>query len=575
MCRALLSLLSLPVTPHFSPVLQRKLLKKLFKVTLTQDLERHSGLAKRGIDLMELMKITELPGLLPTQLFHSFDLDNDGIIGENDFIESIFSLYTGSDFQRFQIFFNILDFNQKGFITNADLRAILMSLPRVCSVCSQEIVYSWRENDVFVSLFGEIGAHSLQSLYENRVILHDILKDVLNTISMSLPKLIFPIIGLEKHEIPCNSDCEMLWTPLSHMNSNLDVLMYESRSYYCVIWEECMLLYASLNAEIPKKVVFMKGLFVVPVGKRKFEMRNGVVGYEFKANTEEMREKWVEEIMKGKKFRWIDDFYEVGERIGEGAQGNVYLGSSRGSTHSVAIKIIDKSLLTPTHEERLRREISTLKTLKHPNVMKLYDVFETAERVYIVSEAYRDGTLYDYLIRQSFKVEEEFVKAIVREVTAGLMYLHSHNVIHRDIKLENVMLRRTSTNHFQPVLIDFGFSSFLGPDQTSTEPIGTLKYTSPEVLSRLPYSFKSDFWSFGVLLYILLVGKMPFYGKNDQEIAIRILKKQVHLNSETWLGVSAEAKAVVTGLLTKNAESRWGGREILQSKWLSEENKAK
>jgi len=122
------------------------------------------------------------------------------------------------------------------------------------------------------------------------------------------------------------------------------------------------------------------------------------------------------------------------------------------------------------------------------------------------------------------------------------------------------------------VLIDFGMSCFLGPEQYSTEPVGTLKYAAPEVISRLPYRFKADCWSLGVILYILLMGRMPFYGKNDPSIAEKILRRPISVSSEKWASLSQAAKTIALGLLTRKAERRWELKEVLKSPWLTEDS---
>jgi calcium-dependent protein kinase len=279
----------------------------------------------------------------------------------------------------------------------------------------------------------------------------------------------------------------------------------------------------------------------------------------------------VENIAKDQHFRWFDDFYEIGELLEEGGQAKVWKAASRGSGQAAAVKIIEKEGLQRDKEARLRTEISILRLINHPNVLRLYDVFETSERLYLVTEELSEGTLFTWLQQRNFEANESFAKSIIIDIASGLLCLHSHGVVHRDVKLENVMIRHTRGGRLEGVLIDFGLSCFLGPEQCSTDPVGTLKYAAPEVISRLPYGFKVDCWSLGVILCILLTGRMPFYGKNEQDIAIKILKRTLRLSSERWATVSPEAKAVVQGLLTKKAEERWSLKDVLHSQWLAED----
>ena len=424
-------------------------------------------------------------------------------------------------------------------------------------------------DEVLLDLFGENGAQSLESLWSRRLEIEDVRRDVVSAVVNSLPCVVSDVFGVDKRRI-CGENKAISWVPLSETVTNVSALKFENRTFFCVFQRNCILGYPSLNTEIPKILIHTKGLFASPVDDASFRLKNTVTEYLFTANCREIRDKWMEEIAK---YRWFDDFYEAGEVIGTGGQATVYRAETRMTRQPAAVKIISKDELEVKCEGRIRQEIRILKVVSHTNVMQLYDVFETEERMYVVSEVLTAGTLYSHLEATQFHTPESFAKSVISDIATALLYLHSHGIIHRDIKLENIMLRKDKTGHLEAVLIDFGLSCFLGPEQYSTEPVGTLKYAAPEVLSRLPYGYKADCWSLGVILYILLVGRMPFYGKNDQEIALRTLKKPIHLTGESWEHVSPEAKAVVEGLLTRKAESRWDAQEVLSSKWLSDEAK--
>ena len=544
---------------------ERKLLKKLY-----QDLERHSGAQRRGVDLLDLLKATQLGDLLGKQLFQALDLDRDGVLGKTDFIEGLLRLCKGSDKEIFRVWFDLLDFNRKEYVTPHDLRTLATALPTTCLVCGQYYLRSWRLDEVLAQVFEGAEVHSFQSLWEIRGKVETVVMDIIATVVNSLPRVLLDILGRED-VLACSKAFDKMCILA---NCPISILKYGSRSYFFTLRSGCLFGFTSLSVGLPKVLIFAKDLFVSPVGETEFELRNCCTVYSFTASSQGERDQWVDSIAEDQLFRWFDDFYEAGEVLGTGGQARVFRAASRGAGQPAAVKIVSKEGLQAGNEERVRREISILRLSSHPNVMQLYDVFETSERFYLVTEMFTEGTLFGWLEKRSFKVSESVAKWIIADIAKGLLYLHCHGVVHRDLKLENVMLRQSKGGRLEAVLIDFGMSCFLGPEQYSTEPVGTLKYAAPEVISRLPYGFKADCWSLGVILYILLVGRMPFYGKNDPSIAVKVLKKPVQFSTEKWVHVSAAAKSVVTGLLTRKAEDRWSPEAVLGSAWLAEERKA-
>ena len=460
-----------------------------------------------------------------------------------------------------------MDFNGKGYVTAEDLRSILLSLPAICPACGQLLVHSWALEAVLADLFRTAVIHSYDSLWGIRTVIGEVTCDVVDVIVNSLPAVLFDIMQIQDRRICCEAASLL---PVC----STSILKYESKSYFFALRKGCLFGYVSPDAELPKDLIYAKDLFVYPIGETEFGLRNCCTVYSFTASSQGERDQWVDSIAEGQHLRWFDDFYEAGEVLGTGGQARVFRAASRGAGQPAAVKIVSKEGLQAGNEERVRREISILRLSSHPNLMQLYDVFETSERLYLVTEMFTEGTLFGWLEKRSFKVSESVAKWIIADIAKGLLYLHCHGVVHRDLKLENVMLRQSKGGRLEAVLIDFGMSCFLGPEQYSTEPVGTLKYAAPEVISRLPYGFKADCWSLGVILYILLVGRMPFYGKNDPSIAVKVLKKPVQFSTEKWVHVSAAAKSVVAGLLTRKAEDRWSPEAVLGSAWLAEERKA-
>lgn len=139
----------------------------------------------------------------------------------------------------------------------------------------------------------------------------------------------------------------------------------------------------------------------------------------------------------------------------------------------------------------------------------MIDVFENSDHYYIVIEYLAGKDLFDYIQKRNFILTEDRVKQIGIQLIQAVRYLHDFGIVHRDLKLENVMMSDTS-NLAKPKIVDFGLAKIIGPNETADEPFGTLGYVAPEVLKKRPYTFSCDVWSIGCILYALLSGSLPF-----------------------------------------------------------------
>ena len=146
---------------------------------------------------------------------------------------------------------------------------------------------------------------------------------------------------------------------------------------------------------------------------------------------------------------------------------------------------------------------------QHPNIIKLIDLFENSDQYFIVIEYMAGKDLFDYIQKRNFMLPEERVKHLVLQIIQAVRYLHDFGIVHRDLKLENVMMS-DSSNMGKPKIVDFGLAKIIGPQETADEPFGTLGYVAPEVLKKKPYSFSCDVWSIGCIMYALLSGSLPF-----------------------------------------------------------------
>lgn len=183
------------------------------------------------------------------------------------------------------------------------------------------------------------------------------------------------------------------------------------------------------------------------------------------------------------------------------------------------------------------REIEILKMCQHPNIIKLIDLFENSDYYYIVLEYMEGQDLFDYQSQRGFKTSEKRAREIVIQIASSLKYLHSYGIVHRDLKLENVMMS-DKTNTALPKLVDFGLAKIIGPSEKATEPFGTLGYVAPEVLKKEPYTFSCDLWGLGCITYALMCGCLPFDDDSQKEIIRMTLNDPVIFDLPIWKEIS-------------------------------------
>ncbi|MDR3736442.1 MAG: protein kinase [Acidobacteriaceae bacterium] len=238
----------------------------------------------------------------------------------------------------------------------------------------------------------------------------------------------------------------------------------------------------------------------------------------FYAATKEEHTLWVNAIKRVVGYANLLDFYDLKESLGKGKFGTVRAATHKKTGKRVAIKVMKKSAMTPQDVELVKQEIEILKMCQHPNLIKMLDVFENIEHIYIVMEVLEGGDLFSYLEKRRFRLPEQRAAKIIHSLAAGLYYLHSYGIVHRDIKPENVLMVSKSEES-DVKIVDFGLSKMVGPNQLCNEPFGTLSYVAPEVLQQKPYGKAVDVWSLGILAYLMMVGSLPFDHEDDREVA--------------------------------------------------------
>ncbi|KAM3721969.1 Serine/threonine-protein kinase [Dirofilaria immitis] len=213
-------------------------------------------------------------------------------------------------------------------------------------------------------------------------------------------------------------------------------------------------------------------------------------------------------------------FYNICEEIGTGSFSKVNLGIHCLTNDKVAIKIMDKHKMNEKTQNLLIQEIKAMEQLHHPNIIRLFECVKTTSRIYLIMEYAGYGELYTH-INNKGKLAEDDCKEIFAQIVSAISYMHSKNIIHRDIKAENVVLSRPDWIK----LADFGFACQVNPDDKLTTFCGSPTYAAPELFKNGEYCGKSvDIWAIGVLLYFMLVGNTPFRGETINNLKQCILR---------------------------------------------------
>ena len=270
----------------------------------------------------------------------------------------------------------------------------------------------------------------------------------------------------------------------------------------------------------------------------------------------------IQQINQNEKKKLNKGPYLLGEVLGEGAFAKVRLATQIHIKEKCAIKIVNKRLLEDTKDvQRLRKEIKILKTIRHKNIVQLYDIMESKMNLYFVMEYCKGGELFDYIVKKKRLLEKEAC-IFFQQIINGVEYLHSQGIIHRDLKPENLLLNEKN----QIKISDFGLSTFFSKNNLLQTACGTPSYAPPEMLEGQQYNGEAaDIWSCGIILYAMLCGNLPF-AESKEEIILKKIKKQNFIIPSY---LSKDAQDILYHILKINPDERFTIEKIKKHPWFN------
>tara|TARA_X000000950_G_scaffold285720_1_gene392402 strand:- start:2079 stop:3464 length:1386 start_codon:yes stop_codon:yes gene_type:complete len=256
----------------------------------------------------------------------------------------------------------------------------------------------------------------------------------------------------------------------------------------------------------------------------------------------------------------VNEYIINRKRIGKGSFSTIYKGYSTKNNQVYAIKeiVVDKK----QNKSLVKRELSVLKTLDHPSIVKLHDVIidTSYNNIYFVLDYYPKGDFAKFLDNKPLK--EKFCKKYLKQLAEGLEYLLDKDILHRDLKPQNILL----TNEYNIKITDFGFAKQIDKNALINTLCGSPMYMAPEIINKKEYDIKSDLWSVGVILYEMVYGQVPYNVGTFVELIKNINKGNIQYNIKNIV-VSDSCLELMTSLLTKEPEYRINWEDFFNHKW--------
>uniref|UniRef100_A0A0C9S1I0 MYLK_0 protein n=1 Tax=Fopius arisanus TaxID=64838 RepID=A0A0C9S1I0_9HYME len=258
------------------------------------------------------------------------------------------------------------------------------------------------------------------------------------------------------------------------------------------------------------------------------------------------------------------EHYDLQTELGRGKFGTVYQCKEKESGLRLAAKIVN----TTKKEDRrdVEREVEIMRRLQHPRLIQLYDAIDNEKKFYVVLELIEGGELFERVIDDDFYLTERSCAVFMRQICEGIEFVHAQNVLHLDMKPENILCLTKEGNRIK--IIDFGLAREYDPKKKLQVLFGTPEFVSPEVVNFDEIGYGTDMWSIGVICYVLLSGLSPFMGDTDVETMANVTIAKYDFDHEAFADISEDAKDFIRRLLIKDKDKRPSAGQLQEHRWL-------
>lgn len=270
----------------------------------------------------------------------------------------------------------------------------------------------------------------------------------------------------------------------------------------------------------------------------------------------------------------VKEEYEIYNDLGKGSFGTVYKVYHKITKQIRAMKVIKKDTVLLQDDDKIfLKEIEILISLDHPNIIKIFDYYVDETNYYLIMEYVSGGELYDTISKWDY-YDEHKAGYILKQILSAVAYMHEKNIVHRDLKPENMLVENKSktkdgVEEINIKIIDFGTCNFYKKNENLSLKVGSPYYIAPEVLKK-KYNEKSDIWSCGVILYVLLVGYPPFISNSTPELLKKVEQGIYSLDGPLWSKISKNAKDLVKNMMNVNMNDRYSADKCLHHPFITE-----
>lgn len=552
---------------------QRRWLMKIYKVQPKQELVKRGNSNEDGIQLDVFIRVTKLSSPLGQRVFEAADVNHDSLLDFYEFIGFLSNLYNGQLPKLSRFLFdlvncrtpnvsaktNSLNFSQSIIslgkpahsIKCDDFKFLFNYMPLTCSRCRLNMGYS-KDLDKLIAEFFEGQSTLSEEEFNLRIISKPcLIERLLQSILNCLPN-VFDKVLIKKDRLRCEG--------LHSEEVFNDVRLNGRHTQLKVICTD-LCFFDSLKNTVPYKIVISRGLYMQPPTSESLTLIGRNCVYNIHPNSAKDTEALVRLLIEANTFRSFYDDYAILNPINSGGFGKVFLAKHRRTACFVAAKLIEKDL-TACQEILLQNEVTVMTSTSHPSIIELLDIYEDLACLYIVMEYLPYGTAQDWLCNSTCPVSTTQLVAMLNQTASAIEYLHSCGIVHRDIKLSNILVCDPDKTKFK--LIDFGLACFLGPGQAVRGCVGSWKYMPPEMYLGKAYNKEADCWSFGIIAYFAFTRTFPFEGSEIVRKVISMLPdwKNKHLNDASI--------TLLKQLLARHPELRLQMREMLELGFLED-----